>query len=63
MSDCKHFYEGLKFLDKQAINSNQNDGHAGAIAGHMAYKMYDTLGLKEDDIEIIASLKGETFRW
>ena len=64
LADCKHYYEGLKFLDKQGRTSGSSDvtsGHVGAISGHVAFKMYDSLGLKEDDIQIIASLKGKSF--
>ena len=49
-------------MDKQGLNSNSNDvtsSLVGGISGHVAYRMYDSLGLREDDIEIIASLKGK----
>ncbi len=54
LSDCKQYYEGLKFLDKQKVNS--------VISGEIAYAMYDSLGLREDDIETLASIKGFNLR-
>ncbi len=50
LSDCKQYYEGLKFLDKHKVNS--------VISGELAYAIYDSLGLREDDIETLASIKG-----
>ena len=53
LSDCKQFYEGLKFLDKNKVKL--------VISGDLAYAMYDSLGLREDDIETLASIKGSKF--
>ncbi len=54
LSDCKQYHEGLKFLDKHGLASDSGS----AISGDLAFKMYDSFGLKEDDIETLAAIKG-----
>ena len=54
LSDCKQYYEGLRFLDKHGLATNSGL----SISGELAFKLYDSLGLKEDDIEAIADIKG-----
>jgi hypothetical protein len=54
LSDCKQYHEGLKFLDKHGLASDSGS----TISGDLAFKMYDSFGLKEDDIETLAAIKG-----
>lgn len=56
LSDCIQYYNGLKFLEKHGFVTNSK----ASIGGDIAFKIYETLGLREDDIESIADIKGNT---
>jgi alanyl-tRNA synthetase len=54
LSECKQIYEGIKVLDKECISSSSD----GQITGDIAFKLYESHGFKEADIEKLAKIKG-----
>lgn len=57
LSECKQFHEGLKFVSKNITGSE----HQNVLPGDLAYRIYESLGLREDQIETLAVIKGLSF--
>ena len=53
-NDANQFQDALKLLESTEIDNNK-------INGDLAYRLYDTVGLKENDIETLAKAKNLHF--